>query len=87
MFCFIPEFIKRGMNTATIEITLRNTGRCSYKKSEYGDRIIVTRSISNATCGYKMKTEHGTELSFPLLFSVYQYQYWMLSVSLNEKRI
>jgi hypothetical protein len=77
MFSFIPEFIKKGMNTATIEITLRNTGHCSYKKCQYGDRIIVTRIISNATgyCGYKVKTEQGIGLSFPLLFPPYQYQY------------
>jgi hypothetical protein len=77
MFLSIPEFIKKGMNTATIEITLMNTGHSSYKKSQYGDRIIVTRIISNATgyCGYKIKTEQGTELSFPLLFPPYQYQY------------
>jgi hypothetical protein len=71
-FLFIPEFIKKGMNTATIEITLRNTGRYSYKKSQYGDRIIVTRIISNAACGYKMKTEQGIELSF-LYFSFHIY--------------
>jgi hypothetical protein len=70
MFPFVPEFVKKGTNAATIEITLRNTGHCSYKKDEYGDRIIVTRSISSASgqgC-YKIQTGQGTGLSSPLLF-------------------
>jgi len=64
MFIFIPEFIKKGMNTATIEITLRNTGQYSYKKPEYGDRIIITRSISTLSghCWYRIKTGQGTGL-------------------------
>jgi hypothetical protein len=69
-FLFVPEFVKKGTSTATIEITLRNTGYVSYKREEYGDHIIVTRSISNATgqgC-YKIKSEKGTGLSSPLHF-------------------
>jgi chromosome segregation ATPase len=70
MFVFVPEFVKKGSSTATIEITLRNTGSCNYKKDAYGDRITVTRTISSATgqgC-YKIKTGQGTWLSSPLFF-------------------
>ncbi|KDR12930.1 structural maintenance of chromosomes protein 6 isoform X2 [Zootermopsis nevadensis] len=61
----LKEFIKKGSNTATIEITLRNTGHYNYKREEYGDRIIVLRSISNSTaqCYYRVKTGQGEVIS------------------------
>jgi hypothetical protein len=87
LFLFLPEFIKKGKVTATIEVTLKNTGHLNYEREQYGDHIIVRRRFDATGRGtYEIKSEEGTGLSFPLLFL--HLRYWMLStrnlLSLNN---
>lgn len=50
----VLEFIKKGANAATIEITLTNKGDFAYKPDIYGDIIIITRIIGT-TYTYRIK--------------------------------
>lgn len=54
----ITEFIKKGKNSATIEITLINKGDTAFKHDIYGDVITVVRTIGN-TSSYKIKNWRG----------------------------
>lgn len=54
----ILEFIKKGKNSAVIEITLVNKGDTAYKPETYGDTIIVLRTIGT-TSSYKIKNWRG----------------------------
>ncbi|KDR13223.1 Structural maintenance of chromosomes protein 6 [Zootermopsis nevadensis] len=60
----LQEFIKKGKDTATIEITLKNTGHLNYEREQYGDHIIVRRCF-NATgrSTYEIKSEEGEFIS------------------------
>ncbi|XP_012283644.1 structural maintenance of chromosomes protein 6 [Orussus abietinus] len=58
----IKEFIKKGKNSATVEITLFNTGPSAYKQEEYGDCITVVRTIG-ASSVYKLKNWRGEVIS------------------------
>jgi len=57
--CDITEFIKKGKNSAIIEITLINKGDTAFKHDIYGDTITVQRTIGN-TSSYKIKNWRGT---------------------------
>lgn len=59
------DFIKVGCHSASIEITLNNTGYLTYKPNEYGDQIIIYRSFtSNGNNSYKIKSATGNSLLF-----------------------
>lgn len=55
---FSSGFIKKGKNTATIEVTLLNRGPTAYKPDVYGESITIFRSIGN-TSSYKLKNWKG----------------------------
>ncbi|KYN09467.1 Structural maintenance of chromosomes protein 6 [Trachymyrmex cornetzi] len=56
------EFVKKGRNSATIEITLVNKGDTSYKPEIYGNIITVLRTIGT-TSSYKIKNWRGEIIS------------------------
>ncbi|XP_072747857.1 structural maintenance of chromosomes protein 6 [Anoplolepis gracilipes] len=58
----VKEFIKKGKNSATIEITLINKGDSAFKPDIYGDTITVVRTIGN-TSSYKIKNWRGEIIS------------------------
>ncbi|XP_077272905.1 structural maintenance of chromosomes 6 [Temnothorax americanus] len=58
----VKEFIKKGRNSATVEITLVNKGDTAYKPDIYGDAITVIRTIGN-TSSYKIKNWRGEVVS------------------------
>lgn len=58
----VKSFIKKGKNTATIEVTLFNKGSMAYKPDVYGDSITVFRSIGT-TSFYKLKNWKGEVVS------------------------
>ncbi|XP_070161215.1 structural maintenance of chromosomes protein 6 [Polyergus mexicanus] len=58
----VKEFIKKGKNSATIEITLVNKGDTAFKHDIYGDTITVVRTIGNAS-SYKIKNWRGDTIS------------------------
>ncbi|XP_063898967.1 structural maintenance of chromosomes protein 6 [Helicoverpa armigera] len=60
----LHSFIKKGANSATIEIKIKNSSPKSYKHHIYGDFITIVRTI-NASGGssYKVKTASGDVVS------------------------
>ncbi|XP_018057117.1 PREDICTED: structural maintenance of chromosomes protein 6 [Atta colombica] len=58
----VKEFIKKGRNSATIEITLINKGDTAYKPEVYGNIITVLRTIGT-TSSYKIKNWRGEIIS------------------------
>lgn len=54
----ILEFIKKGKNSALVEITLINKGVSAYKHDVYGESITVVRTIGSSS-GYKIKNSKG----------------------------
>lgn len=62
-------FVKKGKNTATIEVTLLNSGSMAYKPEVYGNSITVFRSIGNSST-YKIKNWKGSQGSYVLLESI-----------------
>ncbi|XP_076756684.1 structural maintenance of chromosomes 6 isoform X1 [Xylocopa sonorina] len=58
----LKNFIKKGKNSATIEITLLNKGPMAYRPDVYGEFITVFRSIGNVT-SYKLKNWKGDIIS------------------------
>lgn len=58
----VKNFIKKGKNSATIEISLFNNGTMAFKRDIYGDSITVVRSIGTTT-SYKIKNWRGKVLS------------------------
>ncbi|KAK2582068.1 hypothetical protein KPH14_002772 [Odynerus spinipes] len=58
----VKDFIKKGKNLGTIEITLVNKGHMAYKHDIYGDSITVIRFIGKR-CGYKIKNCRGDVVS------------------------
>merc|ERR1712106_121518 len=60
----LKDLVKYGKHTATLEITLQNNGRESYKKDQYGESIIVERKIvTTGGGGYKLKSADGRVIS------------------------
>lgn len=64
-------FIKKGANSATIEIKLKNNSSKAYKHDIYGDSITIVRNI-NASGGssYKVKSASGIDMKKFLFFSI-----------------
>lgn len=62
MFLCISAFIKKGANSATVEIKIKNSSAKAYKHEVYGDYITIVRNI-NASGGssYKVKSASGIE--------------------------
>ncbi|XP_017792658.1 PREDICTED: structural maintenance of chromosomes protein 6 [Habropoda laboriosa] len=58
----VKSFIKKGKNSATIEVTLCNKGPMAYKPDTYGDLITVFRNIGSAST-YKLKNWKGEVIS------------------------
>lgn len=58
----VKNFIKKGKNSATIEVSLFNNGSMAYKPDIYGDSITVFRSIGT-TSSYKIKNWKGEVVS------------------------
>lgn len=58
MLLLCLDFIKKGKNSATIEVSLFNNGSMAYKPDIYGDSITVFRSIGT-TSSYKIKNWRG----------------------------
>ncbi|XP_076243651.1 structural maintenance of chromosomes 6 [Calliopsis andreniformis] len=54
----VKSFIKKGKNSATIEVTLVNKGPLAYKPDLYGEAITVCRTIGNSS-QYKIKNWRG----------------------------
>lgn len=60
MFVHFAELIRRGENSATIDIHISNDGSDSYEHNKYGNRIIVVRHITlGGASTYKLKSEKG----------------------------
>nr|XP_034181336.1 structural maintenance of chromosomes protein 6 [Osmia lignaria]XP_034181337.1 structural maintenance of chromosomes protein 6 [Osmia lignaria] len=58
----VKNFIKKGKNSAIIEVMLLNTGPMAYKSDIYGDSITVTRNIGSAS-SYKIRNWKGDVVS------------------------
>lgn len=59
MFYF-PAFIKKGANSATIEIKIKNNSPQAYKHHIYGDYITIVRHINaSGASNYKIKSASG----------------------------
>lgn len=53
-------FIKKGANSATVEIKIKNSSPKAYKHDVYGDYITVVRTItSSGSSSYKIKSASG----------------------------
>ncbi|XP_063239288.1 structural maintenance of chromosomes protein 6 [Bacillus rossius redtenbacheri] len=60
----LKEFIKKGQNFCSIEITLNNVGMDAYKPEVFGDNIVVFRAInSSGVSAYKIKSSSGELVS------------------------
>uniref|UniRef100_A0A1Q3F4N5 Putative dna repair protein n=1 Tax=Culex tarsalis TaxID=7177 RepID=A0A1Q3F4N5_CULTA len=60
----LKQLIKHGESQATIEIHLENDSVEAYERDVYGDKIIVTRTISaSGSSAYKLKSESGQVIS------------------------
>lgn len=62
---YIAAFIKKGANSATVEIKIKNDSPKAYKHNLYGDYITIVRNI-NASGGssYKVKSASGIPITF-----------------------
>ncbi|XP_076651994.1 structural maintenance of chromosomes 6 isoform X2 [Halictus rubicundus] len=58
----VKGFIKKGKQSATIEVTLLNQGPMAYKPDVYGESIIILRTISSSST-YKIKNCRGEVIS------------------------
>ncbi|KAI8438032.1 hypothetical protein MSG28_010684 [Choristoneura fumiferana] len=60
----LNSFIKKGANSASIEIKIKNNSSQAYKHDEYGDYITVVRHInSSGGSSYKVKNARGEVVS------------------------
>ena len=62
----LKDLITAGCNSSRITIYLSNSGIGAYvpKGKQYGDTIIIERTISRtSTAGFSLKSENGTEIS------------------------
>ncbi|XP_045775943.1 structural maintenance of chromosomes protein 6 [Maniola jurtina] len=54
------SFVKKGANSASIEIKIKNSGPGAYKPEEYGDKITIVKTISaSGASNYKIKSSSG----------------------------
>ncbi|XP_053622170.1 structural maintenance of chromosomes protein 6 [Plodia interpunctella] len=60
----LHSFIKKGANSATVEIKIKNNSPRAYKHNEYGDYITIVRTINaSGGGGYKVKSATGETVS------------------------
>ncbi|RVE47797.1 hypothetical protein evm_007552 [Chilo suppressalis] len=60
----LHSFIKKGANSATIEIKIKNSSPKAYKHNEYGDFITIIRNITaSGGSSYKVKSATGEVIS------------------------
>lgn len=59
----MQSLIRRGANSATIEIQLRNSSSRAYKRHIYGDHITIIREINASGSHYKIKAASGEIIS------------------------
>ncbi|XP_060805756.1 structural maintenance of chromosomes protein 6 [Amyelois transitella] len=60
----LHSFIKKGANSATVEIKIKNNSPRAYKHNEYGDYITIVRTINaSGGGGYKVKSASGEIVS------------------------
>jgi chromosome segregation ATPase len=65
----IGNFVQRGKNSATVAVTIRNTGKDAFEPEEYGNQITIERTIhAKGGAPFKIRDQHGI-LSLLLLFS------------------
>ncbi|GJQ78528.1 hypothetical protein Trydic_g11642 [Trypoxylus dichotomus] len=56
----VKSFVKAGKTSATVEIILNNAGPDAYKRSVYGNEIIIQRNFSaTGSSSYKVKSGTG----------------------------
>lgn len=61
----MTAFIKKGANSATVEIKIKNNSPRAYKHNEYGDYITIVRTINaSGGGGYKVKSATGKHLHY-----------------------
>lgn len=58
----VKNFIKKGKNSAIIEVMLLNKGPTAYNSDVYGDSITIIRSIGSSSA-YKIKNWKGEVIS------------------------
>ena len=72
----LGKYIREGSeNPAILEITLLNEGPDAFKPAEYGNRIIVQRTISKTSSTYRLlskdkKVQHLTNLAAKFIFDL-----------------
>jgi chromosome segregation ATPase len=60
----LKSLIKEGKDHSTVAVKIKNQGPLGYKKSQYGDSIIVERHFSRSgSSGFKLKDEDGKIVS------------------------
>ncbi|CAK1601616.1 unnamed protein product [Parnassius mnemosyne] len=60
----LHSFIKKGANSATVEIKIKNNSSKAYKHSVYGDYITIVRNIpASGSSSYKVKSATGEVIS------------------------
>ncbi|KAJ1524555.1 hypothetical protein ONE63_011043 [Megalurothrips usitatus] len=60
----LKDFVKHGRNMARVTCVVSNAGALSYKKEEYGEKIIVVRTIqSQGGSSVKLRSERGKLIS------------------------
>lgn len=60
----LQSFVRKGANSASIEIKIKNNSRNAYKHEIYGDSITVVRKItSTGNSSYRIKNDRGAVIS------------------------
>ncbi|XP_068626788.1 structural maintenance of chromosomes protein 6 isoform X1 [Battus philenor] len=60
----LHSFIKKGANSATVEIKIKNSSSKAFKHSIYGDYITIVRNITaSGSSSYKVKSATGEVIS------------------------
>lgn len=56
----ILAFIKVGEASASVEITITNTGPMAYNPRAFGNKITIVRTFTDSSNYYKLKSDTGT---------------------------
>ncbi|KAF9524403.1 P-loop containing nucleoside triphosphate hydrolase protein [Crepidotus variabilis] len=60
----VKSLVKEGQSKAETVITLKNAGEFAFRPEQYGDKIIVVRTITkNGSSNYKLKSAQGRVVS------------------------
>lgn len=60
----VTELIRRGENSASIEIHISNDGSDAYEHDRFGNKIIIVRHVTaSGGSTYKLKSETGHVMS------------------------